>query len=182
MFHQPSTPPSSFPVSPLRSGGGWSITITSFIGFIDEDSSKLTRSHKFGERDHTGVQHAEHHEGVPRFFAKAGHAGEDPNKTKKNGGGKGNWGHPGDEASDSNYNMTNPRRRSNSSTHSHHLDHFKTKFETVEPEPVFEEEIHGPLAEDGADLQKADTESSGDSATLNGSVEEEDAVSADKKM
>jgi hypothetical protein len=39
--------------------------------------------------------------------------------------------------------MANPRRRSNSSTHV--LKDFKTKFETVEPEPVFEEGVHGPI-------------------------------------
>jgi len=43
----------------------------------------------------------------------------------------------------------------------------KTKFETVEPEPVFEEEIHGASADDfvGYDLEQSST---------GGSVEEED--------
>jgi hypothetical protein len=50
--------------------------------------------------------------------------------------------------------MANPRRRSNSSTHV--TKDFKTKFETVEPEPVFEEELHGA---NGADLQRVSTAS-----------------------
>lgn len=44
------------------------------------------------------------------------------------------------------YNFTNARRRSNSSTQG--LTDFKTKFETVEPDPVFEEELHGPALEE----------------------------------
>jgi hypothetical protein len=35
--------------------------------------------------------------------------------------------------------MANARRRSNSSTHN--MKDFKTKFETIETEPVFEEEL-----------------------------------------
>lgn len=50
--------------------------------------------------------------------------------------------------------MANARRRSNSSTHNMH--DFKTKFEAVETEPVFEEEIHGPM---GEDLEKQSTTS-----------------------
>jgi hypothetical protein len=53
----------------------------------------VTRSHKYTDRDHAGLADgtaaAEEH--LPRFFAKAGHTDSDPNKTKKNGGGKGNW-------------------------------------------------------------------------------------------
>lgn len=60
--------------------------------------------------------------------------------------------------------MANARRRSNSSTYT--AKDFKTKFETIEPEPVFEEELHGPI---GAELDKESTTSSGKS------VEEEDA-------
>lgn len=53
----------------------------------------VTRSHKFNDRDHSaladGTASEEQH--LPRFFAKSGHSDADPNKTKKNGGGKGNW-------------------------------------------------------------------------------------------
>ncbi|KAF2266602.1 hypothetical protein CC78DRAFT_531408 [Lojkania enalia] len=129
----------------------------------------MTRSHKWTDRDHAGIADgtAEREVHLPRYFAKSGHPGEDPTKTKKNGGGKGNWGREGDEVEDFNYNMANPRRRSNSS--SHVITDFKTKFETIEPEPVFEEDVHGPM---GAELDKHSTASTADSA---GSVQEEDA-------
>ncbi|KAI4681921.1 uncharacterized protein J4E84_007518 [Alternaria hordeiaustralica] len=65
-------------------------------------------------------------------------------------------------------NMAYARRRSNSSTHN--MKDFKTKFETIETEPVFEEEIHGPL---GEELEKQSTTS-----TENSIAEEEH----DKKM
>lgn len=80
--------------------------------------------------------------------------------------------------------MANPRRRSNSSSHSASMKAFKTKFETVEPEPVFEEEIHGaprPTVheDDGSvDLEKTSTGSTGTS----GSIEEEDIAVDEKKM
>lgn len=133
----------------------------------------MTRSHKHNDRDHAALADgtAEHEDHLPRYFAKSGHADADPNKTKKNGGGKGNWGREGVEIEDYNYNLTNPRRRSNSSSHTG-LKDFKTKFETVEPEPVFEEEIHG--APIGEELEKESTVSSANSAQ---SVDEEDASS-----
>lgn len=85
---------------------------------------------------------------------------------------------PGDESQDYGYNFTNARRRSNSSSHSHGLDSFKTKFEAVETDPVFEEDIHG--AKDDAemdeplDLQKGDSADSISTA----SIEEEDVKKA----
>jgi hypothetical protein len=48
-------------------------------------------------------------------------------------------GHPGEEIEDYNVNMTKARRRSNSSTLSRGAKDFKTKFEVVEHEPVFED-------------------------------------------
>jgi hypothetical protein len=82
--------------------------------------------------------------------------------------------------------MSNARRRSNSSTNASALKTFKTKFETIEPEPVFEEEIHGPRPGDAdeavsvdmasVDLEKTSTGSTGSS----GSIEEDD-MAADKK-
>ncbi|KAF7623425.1 hypothetical protein AFLA_012899 [Aspergillus flavus NRRL3357] len=78
---------------------------------------------------------------LPRYFAKSGPVDADPRKTKKDGGGKGNWGQPGDEVYDYNCKLTNARRYSNSSTQG--LADYKTKFETIEPEPVFEESFHG---------------------------------------
>lgn len=81
--------------------------------------------------------------------------------------------------------MTKPRRRSNSfSTAAGHVAGFanKTKFETIEAEPVFEEELHGPSAadfandnsEDGYELDKA-------SSAGSGSIVGEDAAIEEKK-
>ncbi|KAH6517138.1 hypothetical protein HBI81_182340 [Parastagonospora nodorum] len=125
----------------------------------------MTRSHKFTDRDHAGIADgtAERESRLPRYFAKAGHADADPTKTKKGGSGKGNWGSPGEELEDIRPNMAKARRRSNSSTHV--MEDFKTKFETVEIEPVFEEEIHGPM---GEELEKQSTASS------DKSIDEED--------
>lgn len=66
--------------------------------------------------------------------------------------------------------MSNPRRRSNSSSYAAGLKDFKTKFEHND-EPVFEEHLHGPEAEDEIDghaVERVNTESS------IGSIEEED--------
>ena len=53
----------------------------------------MTRSHKYNDRDHTGLADgtASPEEHLPRYFAKSGPVDADPKKTKKNGGGKGNW-------------------------------------------------------------------------------------------
>jgi hypothetical protein len=64
-------------------------------------------------------------------------------------------GAPGDEIEDIKPNMAKTRRRSNSSTAN--MKDFKTKFETVELEPVFDEELHGPM---GEELEKQSTTSS----------------------
>ncbi|OJJ49498.1 hypothetical protein ASPZODRAFT_22259 [Penicilliopsis zonata CBS 506.65] len=102
----------------------------------------MTRSHKLNDRDHTVTSDASGNsrEQLPRYFAKSGPVDADPRKTKKDGGGKGNWGRSGDEMQDYNYKFTNARRRSNSSNHE--LSDFRTKFETLEAEPVFEELLH----------------------------------------
>lgn len=55
--------------------------------------------------------------------------------------------------------MTNMRRRSNSSSHAKAAKDFKTKFETVEPEPVFEESMAEP-DEEGLRLEQSSTTSS----------------------
>jgi hypothetical protein len=128
----------------------------------------MTRSHKFNDRDHAGLADgtAAPEEHLPRFFAKHGHLDTDPKKIKKNGGGKSNWGGPGEEVVDDNFNFTNARRRSNSSGYANGLRDFKTKFEFNEPEPVFEESVHGPPAEGEVDetLAKTESNSSGPSS------------------
>ena len=67
-----------------------------------------------------------------------------------------NRGNAGDEIRDEDFNFTNARRRSNSTGFPHNPSDFKTKFEINEPEPVFEEDIHGPEE----DSSKTDTSSS----------------------
>ena len=53
----------------------------------------MTRSNKFNDRDHAGIADGTAHpeEYLPKYFAKQGHVDSDPKKTKKNGGGRGNW-------------------------------------------------------------------------------------------
>ncbi|KAJ5683191.1 hypothetical protein N7462_006356 [Penicillium macrosclerotiorum] len=102
---------------------------------------EVTRSHKLNDRDHLPDGMMATRDPLPRYFAKSGPTDADPRKTKKDGGGKRNWGRSGDEMQDYGYTFTNTRRRSNSSTQG--LSDFQTKFETVESEPVFEEELHG---------------------------------------
>jgi hypothetical protein len=60
----------------------------------------------------------------------------------------------GEEAQDTGFNINNARRRSNSSSYAAGLKDFKTKFEKVEQEPVFEEELHG-AAEDDEGMSQA---------------------------
>ncbi|KAL4789024.1 hypothetical protein BDV19DRAFT_40458 [Aspergillus venezuelensis] len=88
-----------------------------------------------------------------------------------------NRGRSGDEVQDYEYSFMNSRRHSNSSMQE--TSGFKTKFETVEPEPVFEEDMHGPPTEtliDKTPVAKVESTSSGTS----GSSEAERA--ADEKL
>lgn len=80
----------------------------------------------------------------------------------------------GEESQDYGYNFTNQRRRSNSSTAV--LGDFKTKFEAIDQDPVFEEELHGPIHDDADAGSTLSKEESIDSSTLGGSVDEEELV------
>lgn len=73
-------------------------------------------------------------------------------------------GSAGEEIVDEDFNFSNARRRSNSSDLSNHLQHFKTKFEINELEPVFDESLHGPEAEEDSALFKTETSSSAGSS------------------
>jgi len=64
--------------------------------------------------------------------------------------------------------MANPRRRSNSSSLAKGAKNFKTKFEEVEPEPVFE------AAEMGPEEPVLEHQSTTSSDNSHESVEEED--------
>jgi len=90
-------------------------------------------------------------------YYKAGH-GTAPQKAKKNGGGKSNWGEPFEEVLDGEFNFAKIRRRSNSSSN-HDLSHFKTKFDVNETEPVFEEDINAsPIDDDDLEaMHKTDS-------------------------
>lgn len=69
-----------------------------------------------------------------------------------------------EEIADQDFTFTNSRRRSNSSNISHSARDFKNKFEVNDPEPVFEESIHGPQEEEEEhtdDLAKTDSSESG---------------------
>ncbi|ANB12813.1 Tma10p [Sugiyamaella lignohabitans] len=82
-------------------------------------------------------------EQLPRFFAKNGHYNQDPNKVKKDGHGRGNWGKEGDEIEDleqtGEFNFNHTRRRSNSTTGNHPDMNSQTKFDRNDE--VFEEDF-----------------------------------------
>jgi hypothetical protein len=60
---------------------------------ITNTTIAVTRSHKTTDRDHAGLANgtAVPEDNLPKYFGKAGYAGESPSKTKKQGGGKSNW-------------------------------------------------------------------------------------------
>ena len=66
----------------------------------------------------------------------------------------------GEEIQDAGFNMTNARRRSNSSSYAAGLKDFKTKFEQRDEEVVFEEDIHGVAASEDGCLSRTETSES----------------------
>ena len=81
-----------------------------------------------------------------------------------------------DDTEDTGYAINNARRRSNSSTQA--LNDFKTKFEHIDQEPVFEEELHGPSYDDIEEASNLSREESGESFTE--SVDDEDGAHTKK--
>lgn len=76
------------------------------------------------------------------------------------------------ELDDLPYNLTKPKRRSNSTSMAAGHNLFKTKFEQADEDAVeYDEDIHGP---DHAELEKMSTTSSA------GTIEEEDEVMESK--
>jgi hypothetical protein len=65
--------------------------------------------------------------------------------------------------------MANARRRSNSSSYTAGLKDFKTKFETIEADPVFEEDIHG--ASEDSEMREASRVTT---ESTDGSVDDDD--------
>lgn len=158
----------------------------------------MGKTNKFNDRDHAAIADGTSlpHDHLPRFFAKSGYVDINPNKMKKNGAGKGGWsvvylflprsiwlyhlrtnlhsrGVDGEEVQDEPFSMLNARRRSNSSSYTAGLKDFKTKFETVEQDPVFEEDM-GPLDDDDlSEAHRTNTDSS------DGSIDENDKTKRD---
>ncbi|CAK4027267.1 Hypothetical predicted protein [Lecanosticta acicola] len=129
-----------------------------------EPNTAVTRTHKATDRDHVGLANgtAAPEEHLPRYFAKSGYSDVNPHTTKKQGGGKANWGQAGmSELEDYSYNMLKPKRRSNSSSAAAGHSALKTKFEAIDEDAMveYDEDIHGP---DGAELEKMSTSSSAD--------------------
>ncbi|KAJ4166721.1 hypothetical protein NW754_016647 [Fusarium falciforme] len=118
---------------------------------------KMTRSHKANDRDHKGLAEgtALPHRASSSLLCQARLC-----RCRPQEGGTVN-----DDIADEDFTFTNARRRSNSSSFSHHVSDLKTKFEVNEPEPVFEESVHGPEEEDHEDLTKTDSSESGRSSS-----------------
>jgi hypothetical protein len=142
----------------------------------------MARSRKQNDRDHAalaaGTSTANDH--LPRFFGKHGHADANPKKAKKDGAGKGGWGVEGEEYEDTGYNLANARRRSNSSSYTTGLKAFKTKFETVEDEPVFEESLHGAISGTETPNSSSDAQSTHSIEKVN-TISSEDSVDEEEK-
>lgn len=146
----------------------------------------MTRTRKVTDRDHVGLANgtAAPEEHLPRFFGKAGFADVNPGSSKKQGGGKGNWGQVGvSELEDYNYNMTKPRRRTNSFSAAAGHSPLKTKFEAIDPQEAvfYDEDIHGPTADDLRDLEKMSTTSTTDTMASVEEEAEEFVASADSR-
>ncbi len=94
-------------------------------------------------------------------------------------------GRSGDEVEDGAYNLTHARRHSNASFD--HAKDFKTKFEASDPEPVFEEDLHGAAqsdaqAEETMIGRELDKESTSGSIGTDSSFEEGMAGEGEHKM
>jgi len=134
----------------------------------------MTRSYKANDIPHNHPEAESHflEHNIPKFFGKSGHVDTPPNKTKKSGGGKGNWGRDGDELEDiqGGFTVFKARRRSNSMSHVENVS-VKSKFDSNDIEPVFDEKVHGATnepngTEDGAEL--ASTISNSTAASVEG--------------
>jgi len=103
----------------------------------------MTRSHKANDPIHSAEPQVAQ-ETLPKNFGKHASHTEAPNRAKKNGGGKANWGRDGDEIIDSvEFSMHNSRRRSNSKGHIE--DQFvMSKYEEAEydEDEVFGEKVN----------------------------------------
>ncbi|EGP83184.1 uncharacterized protein MYCGRDRAFT_111412 [Zymoseptoria tritici IPO323] len=168
----------------------------------------MTRTHKATDRDHVGLANgtAAATEHLPRYFGKSGYVDNAPTSTKKQGGGKANWGQPIiSDLADLPINTFHPKRRTNSnnfptlpqstrrrssvsitaalagtsSSSSSSAPHsaLKTKFEDVDPEAIeYDEYLHGPPATTTEEEEEELGLEKMSTASSAGTVEEEDGV------
>ncbi|KJX98558.1 hypothetical protein TI39_contig405g00005 [Zymoseptoria brevis] len=173
-----------------------------------EGSLNMTRTHKATDRDHVGLANgtAAAIEHLPRYFGKSGYVDNAPTSTKKQGGGKANWGQPIiSELEDLPINIFHPKRRTNSnnfttlpqstrrrssvsitaalagtsSSSSSSAPHsaLKTKFEDVDPEAIeYDEYLHGPPTTEEEEEELGLGLEKMSTASSAGTVDEEDGV------
>lgn len=90
----PVQPPFPLPLSTPYPSIYFNFSVVSFESrfSLTLTDHQVTRSHKLNDRDHPADgmigTRGDH---LPRYFAKSGPTDADPRKTKKDGGGKGNW-------------------------------------------------------------------------------------------
>jgi hypothetical protein len=73
--------------------------------------------------------------------------------------------------------MNNARRRSNSSSYTAGLKDFKTKFEHIETDPVFEEDLHGAADDEEGEMERARRVNTESSVSDGSSFDEDEKVS-----
>lgn len=73
--------------------------------------------------------------------------------------------------------MNNARRRSNSSSYTAGLKDFKTKFEHIEHDPVFEEDLHGAADDEDGEMERARRVTTESSVSDGSSFDEDEKVS-----
>jgi len=95
----------------------------------------MTRTQKANNPIHSSTEGSENP--LPRNFGKHANHAEGPNRAKKGGAGKANWGRDGDEINDTEeFRIHNARRRSNSKGV---LDYMVSKYEIDDEQPAFDD-------------------------------------------
>lgn len=97
----------------------------------------------------------------PHMFTHNGHPDQNPQHTKKNGAGRGNWGTPGDEINDLIDDgeiapVFNKRRGSNSSAHELKFDAIQHSHDHIDEDDEFDEDEEYYEDDDGAVSNESD--------------------------